>query len=89
MLKLGDEVKDIITGAGGVVTAITHHLTGCTQAYVLPRELKEGAPRDGGWFDVQRLEITRAGAVMLDNARTPGFGPTNPMRRETPAKRAP
>ena len=56
-IKLGDRVRDSITGFEGIVIAYTKWLTGCDRLSVLPTELK----KDGGLvgdevFDITRLE---------------------------------
>ena len=56
MLKLGDKVKDSITGFKGVVIARAEYLNGCITLKVQPPKLKEdGSPIEADWFDEQRL----------------------------------
>lgn len=72
-VKLGDRAKDTLTGFEGIVVGTCQYLTGCDQALLKPQKRKDdGSMLAGEWFDVQRLEVTKAGAYMLDNGVTPG-----------------
>lgn len=51
MIKLGDNVKDTITGYTGVVVARTEWLYGCVRFGVQSKELKDGKPMDVYWLD--------------------------------------
>ena len=55
-LKLGDYVKDTISGFEGYVTAITEWLYGCRRMGVQPKGLFEGKPIEAQWFDEALLE---------------------------------
>jgi hypothetical protein len=57
MAKLGDKVKDSITGFMGIVTGASQWLYGCERLFVEPQEMHEGKPVEGQWFDVQRLDV--------------------------------
>ena len=54
-IKLGDKVKDSITGFEGLATAITTWANGCVRVEVTSAELHDGKPIEGQWFDEQRL----------------------------------
>ena len=56
-IKLGDIVRDSISGFQGKVTGIAHYIYGCNTALVEPHELKDGEPVKGIWFDIPRLEL--------------------------------
>jgi hypothetical protein len=57
MIKLGQKVKDALTGFEGIALARTEYLYGCTSIGVLPTKLKEtGTPQDWVWVDEQRLD---------------------------------
>lgn len=56
------------------------YLSGCNQCLVVPKVDKEGKKREGEWFDEQRLEVSGAPAIVLDNAKTPGFDAPAPKR---------
>jgi hypothetical protein len=61
VVKLGDKVKDRVTGLTGIVIARTDWLNGCIRMTVQPQELKDGKPVDrqlrhrgvGSSFDLQ------------------------------------
>ena len=58
MIKLGDKVKDSITGFTGIVIARATYLNGCISCEVESTKLKDGAPLKCHWFDEQRLDKT-------------------------------
>lgn len=82
-IKLGSEVKDVYTGFSGVATGRTEYLYGCTRVLVEPRELHEGKPIDGQWFDEQRIELVTESApkVSADSSAGPGGPQRDPQRR--------
>lgn len=80
MIKLGQQVKDKITGFKGTVTGLCQYLSGCNQALVVPKASKDGTFKDGHWFDEQRLTVTSKVVVKLDNGRTPGCDKAAPKR---------
>ena len=55
MVKLGDKVRDSITGFGGIVIARAEYLNGCISLQVEATKLKDGEPIEAHWFDEQRL----------------------------------
>lgn len=73
MVKLGDRVKDNITGFEGIAVARTEFLYGCVRVCVQPGKLKDGKTIDAEWFDEQRLDVKSA-------AKTGGPGPVPPDR---------
>ena len=57
--KLGDVVKDKVTGFSGVVVAQTKYLTGCSRYGIASQKLdKEGKPLDWQYFDEDLLVST-------------------------------
>lgn len=49
--KLGDKLRDIVTGYEGICCARTQYLNGCIR-YTLSRKLdKDGKVQDDHWFD--------------------------------------
>lgn len=72
MIKLGEKVKDGITGFEGVATARAEYLYGCVRVLVESKKLKDGKPIDE-WFDEQRLTVK-------SKADTGGPSPTPPSR---------
>lgn len=65
MVKLGDKVTDSLSGFEGIATSRTEFLYGCVRIFVEPKELKDGKPIEGQYFDEQRLdsksEVKRGG----------------------------
>lgn len=78
--KLGYTYEDRITGFSGVATGLVRYISGCNQVYLTPRVDSDGKPRDGAWFDEQRLAIENdlEDPIVLDNSKTPGFGASAP-----------
>ena len=66
-LKLGDEVKDVLSGFQGVITNKSHWLFNMDTYGVKPRELKDGKPVDSMVFDEERLEIVQEGVIPHPN----------------------
>jgi hypothetical protein len=56
MVKLGEKVRDRITGFNGTVMARTEYLNGCISYAILPEKLKDGNPQEWVWIDEQRLD---------------------------------
>ena len=57
MIKLGNTVKDNVTGFEGIATGRTVFLFGCIRILIEPEKLgSDGKPIDGQWFDEQRVE---------------------------------
>lgn len=59
-VKLGDKVKDAITGFTGIVVSRTEFLYGCVRCAVQPTELKDGKCIEPEYFDEQRLGVSEA-----------------------------
>ncbi len=69
-VQIGDKVKDVVTGAEGVVASYTKHLTGCDTV-----TLELGITPEGKMpliaLDVTRIEVTHKGFMSKD--KLPGF----------------
>lgn len=63
MVKVGDRVKDQITGFTGIATARYEYLYGCVRINVQSEKLKDGKVEDGFTFDEDQLQVVKAGAV--------------------------
>lgn len=84
-IKLGDKVKDKITGLTGIATQIAECLHGCRRVTVEPDKLKDGSPLDGWWIDEYRLTVIKSGVIKPYNewdepALKPGGPPTRIKR---------
>lgn len=83
-IKLGDVVRDKITGFNGVVIVAADYLNGCHRVCVQPRELREGKIVEAEYFDVEQVErVEEEGAPRL--ARTGGPCPA-PRRQRDPVR---
>ena len=72
MIELGDRVKDIITGATGVVTGRGDFLCGCVRFMVQDETLdKDGKVRESHWFDEGQLEVVKAGVIKRPETTLP------------------
>lgn len=58
VIKLGDKVKDKITGFTGILVGRTEWLNGCIRFGVQSEKLnKDGEPIEPEWFDEERVEL--------------------------------
>lgn len=55
MIKLGEQVKDKLTGFKGTAIARAEYLYGCVWVCVVPKELHDSKPVEDTWFDEERL----------------------------------
>ncbi len=62
-IKLGQTVKDKITGYEGIATSRTIFMEGCDRIGVTSRELKKGNPQDSISFDEYDLDIIDNGII--------------------------
>jgi len=57
-IKMGDKVKDSISGFSGIVIGRAEYLYGCVQILVQPESLQEdGDPMESRWMDEQRFDV--------------------------------
>ena len=64
--KLGNKVRDIVTGFSGVASSIHHYLHGCARVGIEPTELdKEGKPRQIHIFDIHRVEVMESSPIPM------------------------
>jgi hypothetical protein len=80
MITLGKTYKDKITQFAGVATGLVQYITGCNQVLLAPPVGKDGNLGEARWLDEQRLEVTRAEQIVLDNGQTPGFDIPAPIK---------
>lgn len=85
-IKLGDKVRDKITGLQGVAIARHDYLHGCTRWSLQPVELKDGKPVDCSTFDDPQLEVVEAGNVPAKTGREPGGPRDEPARPAVPSR---
>ncbi len=84
MIKLGNKVKDTVTGFQGIATGRTEWMYGCARICVEPQELHDGKPIEGQWFDEQRLEVISDDRpqVSKDSSATTGGPRRDPVQRK-------
>lgn len=73
-IQLGWEVKDIVTGFCGIVTARVEYINGCVQLCVTPGVGQDGKMPDGVYLDHQRLRVVGAGITADDAYRASDTG---------------
>lgn len=66
LVKVGDIVRDTISGFEGVAVAATEWLNGCVRILIQPKKLHDGKPVESQTFDVEQLKVLkRANAEAL------------------------
>jgi len=70
-VKIGQRVKDRLTGFEGTVTGRCEYLTGCCQVLVQPGIKTGNEWIESRWFDEPRLEIVDAGSIAAAFATNP------------------
>lgn len=73
-IKLGDRIRDTISGFSGVAAAHTYFLNGCERWLIEPEHIREGKVLDSVWFDAQQVDlfIPKAEPVPASAIRTGG-----------------
>ncbi len=85
-MKLGDVVRDKISGFSGVATCRLDYLNGCVRWQVSPRILHEAKLVDAQYFDDEQLEIVPGEeGIHLVHRETGGDRPA-PAGRQRPTR---
>lgn len=85
MIKLGDKVKDKISGFEGIATGVAEYLNGCTRILIEPTSLDEdGKLLKSTWFDDVQVEVVKKDAFTKGKAKVGGPARSDP-RRDDPA----
>ena len=80
-IKLGDKVKDRISGYKGIATAIAAYLNGCTRVLIEPIKLDdEGNMLKSLWFDDVQVEVIKEGAFASGKKKIGGPARSDPSR---------
>lgn len=69
----GKTASDKITGFSGTITGVALYISGCHQACLQPKVNEKGENIEARWFDVQRLDVAQAPAIVLENSEQPGM----------------
>ena len=65
--KLGDKVKDKVTGFKGVVVSVHNYLNGCARLTVQPKLRKDGTMPGTETFDEPQLKVIDKGLHTIGN----------------------
>lgn len=68
MIRLGDEVQDKVTGAKGIVVALTVWLNGCIRASIQQKVEKDNKVPDTFCVDVAQLKVITSGKIIGENS---------------------
>ena len=79
-IKLGDHVRDKVSGCEGIVNCLLFYLNGCVRVEVQPKKKsKDTKPPDSFYMDDQQLELVKnKKALKLTTTNTGGFKPNPP-----------
>lgn len=61
--KLGDKVRDKVTGFTGIMSVLSIYLTGCSRAGVQPKIGEDGKVPEAMYFDLPMLEVLESEVV--------------------------
>lgn len=75
MIKLGDKVRDRISGYEGIATGKFEYINGCVRWGVQAKVDKEGKMPDTMVIDEGQLEVVKKAAVKLDAPAATTGGP--------------
>lgn len=71
--KLGNKIRDKVTGVEGITTGYVTYMNGCIQWNIHPKADKEGKTTDANYYDEQQLEFIDDGiADVASNKKTGG-----------------
>lgn len=89
MIKLGDKVKDNVSGFQGIAIGRTKWLHGCDRITIQPPVDKDGKHQDAAAFDEQQVELVKAQPVKISEhaGARPGGPRAEPTRQKTPSRR--
>lgn len=90
MIKLGDKVKDNVSGFTGIAIGRTSWLHGCDRITIQPPVDKDGKHMDAATFDEQQVELVKAQPVKVSEhvaGARPGGPRAEPPRQKTPSRR--
>ena len=84
-IDLGDEVKDIVSGATGIVVCRSSYLSGCDRISIQMKMEKDNKVPDWHTFDVTQAKLIKSKKIVLDTTptieRVAGGPRPNPDRR--------
>lgn len=83
-IKLGQKVRDKVTGFEGVAISRVEYLNGCIQFCVKPRVDKDGKDQDGQYVDEAQLEVVKEPKAAVKKSDTGGPSANAPRPYYTP-----
>lgn len=86
MIKLGQEVEDIVSGLTGIAIARTEWLNGCTRICVQPKLDKDGKFVDSMDFDEPQLKVINENPLKRGPTDTGGPMGYSPKQKATPSR---
>ena len=84
MIKLGDIVKDTVTGLEGMAVAKIKYLNNCVQYEVQPKGLKDGSIIKSAWIDEGQLVVKKEAKIKKDKKTPPGGSGNVPSKFSHP-----
>lgn len=79
MIKLGEKVRDKVTGFEGIATSRVEYLNGCVQYGVTPKiKVKDNKKPETEYIDEGRLELVGKG-INVKKKRTGGYQSDHPQ----------
>ncbi len=86
MIKLGQEVEDIVSGLTGIAVARTEWLNGCARICVQPKLDKDGKFIESRDFDEPQLIVINREPIQRGPADTGGPMGYSPKQKATPSR---
>jgi len=71
-VKLGDNVKDSVSGFEGVIVSEHTYLHGCVRMTLQPKVDKDGKLPSTGTFDLPQLKIVKKEVIKKGNTKVGG-----------------
>ena len=75
-VKLGDKVKDKVSGFTGVIVSQHEYLNGCTRFTIQPVIDKDGKLPDSATFDAPQLELVEKKVAEAEKGENKTGGPS-------------
>lgn len=87
MVKLGQKVRDKITGIEGIAIGRTEWLHGCVRVTLQPQKLLDGKVADTVTIDEPQLDVIAEKTIKPSPTTGPGGPRQNVSRMATPSRR--
>jgi len=87
MIKLGDIVKDTVTGLEGTAVAKIKYMNDCIQYEVQPKGLKDGSIIKSVWVDEGQLIVKKEAKIKKVKEKPPGGSGSVPSKFNHPEKK--